>query len=174
MSKIQTLVFGVVVIIASALSYLAGNVKHCGWRSLVQSRDMVTEHDPPCIQMYYYIEHYADSFDIPKDYAYGIAYYETRYSGPFDWDYKQTQTSFAGALGPMQIMPTTARYINGKAVPNKRLKSDIRYNVMTSMKLLRRLHNQYGDWKLVFGAYNTGRPCVNQYAQNVYTYKRNW
>ena len=31
-------------------------------------RDMepVSSTDPPCIQMYYYIEQYADSFNIPK------------------------------------------------------------------------------------------------------------
>jgi len=52
-----------------------------------------------------------------------------------------------------------------------KLKGDIAYNVMTSMKLLRTLYDKYGDWKTVFGAYNTGRPMVNQYALDVYNYK---
>jgi hypothetical protein len=51
------------------------------------------------------------------------------------------------------------------------LKTDIRFNIETSMKLLKHLHKTYGDWKLVFGAYNTGRPMVNQYAIDVYNYK---
>ena len=29
--------------------------------------------DPPCIQVYSCIEFYADSFNIPRQYAYGIA-----------------------------------------------------------------------------------------------------
>ena len=29
----------------------------------------------------------------------------------------------------------------------------------------------YKDWKVAFGAYNTGRPVVNQYALDVYNYK---
>ena len=32
----------------------------------------VTQTDPPCLQMYFYIEQYADSFNIPKHIAYGI------------------------------------------------------------------------------------------------------
>ena len=35
------------------------------------------------------------------------------------------------------------------------------------LKKLKRIH---GDWKLAFGAYNTGRPCVNGYAEKVYNY----
>jgi soluble lytic murein transglycosylase-like protein len=137
-------------------------------------RDMepVSSTDPPCIQMYYYIEQYADSFNIPKRYAYGIANAETGYKGPFHWRYNPAQTSCVGAVGPMQIMLATARFINRDGVSKDKLKSNIQYNVFTSMKLLRRLYNKYGNWKTVFGAYNTGRPCVNGYAVMVYNYKR--
>ena len=130
--------------------------------------------DPACLQMFYYIEQYADSFDIPKKYAFGIANAETNYNGPFDWNYKPNLTSYCGAQGPMQIMPTTAAFINKEKVTGLKLKNDIKYNVKTSMKLLRYLHNQYGDWKLVFGAYNTGHPCVNAYANKVYKFDPEW
>jgi soluble lytic murein transglycosylase-like protein len=84
-----------------------------------------------------------------------------------DLDYNHKQTSYAGALGPMQIMPSTAKMIYGKSVSNYNLKNDIKLNVMISMKLLRRLRNTYGNWGVVFGAYNTGRPCINGYAKNI-------
>ena len=74
----------------------------------------------------------------------------------------------------MQVMPATSKLINRETVSKEKLKSDISYNVRTSMKLLRRLHNIYGNWKLVFGAYNTGRPMINQYALNVYNFKPKW
>jgi len=134
----------------------------------------VTTTDPPCLQMYYYIEQYADSFNIPKDYAYGIAYQETHYRGPFDWNYNHAQTSSAGAVGPMQVMPSTATLVNRATVTTAQLRTDIKYNVKTSMKLLRMLYDKYGDWKTVFGCYNTGRPCVNGYAMNVYNFKTTW
>jgi soluble lytic murein transglycosylase-like protein len=125
--------------------------------------------------MYFNIEKFAEKYNIPKRYAYGIAYAETRYEGPFHWKYRPAQTSHAGAVGPMQIMPTTADMMwPKKKVSRDRLKRDIAFNVETSMKLLRRLHDKYGDWKIVFGCYNTGRPMVNGYAEMVYRHQPNW
>lgn len=133
----------------------------------------VEDNDPACLRMYHYIELYADSFDIPKQYAYGIANAETGYRGPLHWKYNHRQTSSVGAVGPMQIMPSTARWINKERVSAERLRSDIEYNVMTSMKLLRYLHDKNNDWLLAFGEYNTGKPCINKYANKVYSYQGN-
>lgn len=131
----------------------------------------IEDNDPPCLRMYHYIELYADSFDIPKQYAYGVANAETGYTGPLHWKYNHKQTSPAGAVGPMQIMPSTARWINKDNVSTDRLRSDIEYNVMTSMKLLRYLYDKNGNWLLSFGEYNTGKPCINKYANKVYNYE---
>jgi hypothetical protein len=137
----------------------------------VEKAVYIDRNSPPCIQMHYAIEKYAAEYEIPLNYAYGIAYCETRYGGPFDWDYNQAQTSSAGAVGPMQIMPQYAHpYVDGKFTVNE-LKTDIDMNVKASMRMLRKLYNKHGDWKLVFGAYNTGRPCINDYAVRVYNYK---
>jgi hypothetical protein len=142
---------------------------------LCLNRETVSMEDPPCLQMYFSIEKFAEQYNIPKRFAYGIAFAETRYEGPFDWDYQHTQTSFAGAIGPMQIMPSTAKMMwPGSSITNKKLMNDIQFNVETSMKLLRRLYDKYGNWKTVFGCYNTGRPCVNGYAERVYAHQPNW
>ncbi len=140
----------------------------------VETGTVLPTNEPPCIQMYYYIEQYSKQYNIPRKYAYGIAYKETGYRGPFHWHYNHRLTSSAGALGPMQIMPTTATHINGQRVPNEKLKTDIEYNVETSMKLLKTLKEKYGSWEVAFGAYNTGRPMVNQYAHDVYRFEPNW
>jgi soluble lytic murein transglycosylase-like protein len=73
----------------------------------------------------------------------------------------------------MQIMPSTANSIWDKDIPKSILISDIDLNVETSMKLLRKLYDKYKNWKIVFGCYNTGRPCVNDYAERVYNFKPN-
>ena len=138
----------------------------------VQARLKITKQAPACLQMYYNIEKYAKMYSIPRRYAYGIAYAETRYEGPHQWEYDHKQTSSAGAIGPMQIMPTTADMVwPEKNISRKELKNSVKLNVETSMKLLRQLHDKYGDWKRVFGCYNTGRPCINNYAKEVYAYQ---
>lgn len=132
---------------------------------------VINQTAPPCLQMYYLIDKYAAKYNIPRKYAYGIAYYETRYTNPFQWDYNHKQASSAGAVGPMQVMLPTAKMMwPRKPITKTELTNSIQLNVETSMKLLRYLYDRYGDWKLVFGAYNTGRPMVNQYALNVYNY----
>jgi soluble lytic murein transglycosylase-like protein len=132
---------------------------------------------PVSIQMYEYIERYSDEYEIPKYVAYNVAYKETTYRGPFDWKYNPARTSCVGALGPMQIMPMTSYSINKVKYPNYKIMTDIELNIRTSMKLLRKLYNKYGDWNVVCGCYNTGRPIVNDYGRYCGTnknYKSKW
>ena len=140
----------------------------------VRIPDSIDQGSPPSIKMYNCIKAYADTFDIPLRFAFGIANAETGYKGPFHWKYNPAQISCAGAVGPMQVMVATARWTIKDLVSKERLRTDIEYNVKTSMKYLRKLYNKYGDWKIVFGCYNTGRPCVNGYAHKVYNHKLNW
>lgn len=138
---------------------------------LMEGEGKINDSSPPCLLMYDAIERYAEEYKIPKRFAYGIAYKETRYQGPFHWEYNPQRTSSAGALGPMQIMPSTARLMwKGKNITDKMIISDIDFNVKTSMKLLRHLYDRYRDWKIVFGCYNTGKPLVNQYAIDVFNF----
>jgi soluble lytic murein transglycosylase-like protein len=140
----------------------------------VRIPDSIDQGAPPSLQMYKYIKAYADTFDIPLNYAFGIAYAETRYEGPFHWKYNPSQTSPTGAEGPMQILLSTARYLNKDLVSRERLRTDIEYNIKTSMGYLRRLHNRYKNWPIVFGYYNTGYPRVNDYAIRVTNHKLDW
>lgn len=125
------------------------------------------------IQMYYFIKKYSKEYNVPEEYAFSLAYQETRYNGIDDTLYRPNRVSSAGALGPMQIMPATAKYIYGKKIPKNELKNNIGLNVEISMKLLRHLYDKYNDWGLVFGAYNTGKPCVNRYAKAILKSKEN-
>ena len=62
---------------------------------------------PACLRMYDAIHKYAEIYQVPKNYAFGIAYKETTYRGPFDWKYNHKRTSCVGAIGPMQTMPVS-------------------------------------------------------------------
>jgi soluble lytic murein transglycosylase-like protein len=106
-----------------------------------------------------------------------VAYRETRYQGPFDWNYNGKLISVSGAKGPMQIMPSTANYVSGKKISQKDLLYNIDLNVQISMKLLSKLHKQYKDWAVICGYYNTGLPIINDYAKFCAfnkDYKKNW
>lgn len=136
-----------------------------------------TPTSPTSLKMYELIEKYSELYSIPKYIAYNIAFLETRYQGPFDISYRPNLTSSAGAVGPMQVMPSTAKLINNEYVSPSILRNDLRLNIETSMKLLNRLYEKYGDWSVVCGCYNTGRPIVNDYAVFCSTnldYQKNW
>lgn len=129
------------------------------------------------LQMYESIEHWSDSFDIPKYIAYNVAYLETRYQGPFHFDYNPYQESHAGAVGPMQIITRWAHPYVKRRLSEKELKTNIDLNVKISMQMLRKWYSIHNDWTLACGAYNSGRPIRNGYAIYATTnkdYKSKW
>lgn len=125
----------------------------------------ISEDSTSSLKLYKSIEKYSEEYNVPRHILYNIAFIETRYQGPFHWDYKHNLGSYAGALGPMQIMPSTAKLIHKKTIPKVKLKNDIDFNVSTSAILLNKLFNTYKDWRKVCGAYNTGQPIINSYAK---------
>ncbi len=132
------------------------------------------------IKMYESIEKYSNLYNVPKYIAYNVAFKETTYRGPFDWKYNHVQKSYVGALGPMQIMLSTAKspiYSSGLNITTESLMNDIDLNVELSMKILRRNFEKTGNWKLACGMYNTGRAIINDYAIYCATnknYKNKW
>ena len=129
------------------------------------------------LQMYESIEHWSDSFNIPKYIAYNVAYLETRYQGPFHFDYNPYQKSSAGAVGPMQIITRWAKPYVRKRLTEKELKTNIDLNVKISMQMLRKWYSIHHDWTLACGAYNSGSPIRNDYAVYATTnkdYKNKW
>lgn len=121
---------------------------------------------PPCIRMYDYLQTYSEKYGVPFCIAYGVAHAETRYGGPFDWDYNPSLTSPAAAYGAMQIQVPTANSVwdHKRKITSKQLLTNLELNVETSIKLLAKLKERYGSWELALGCYNTGRPMVNGYA----------
>jgi len=123
------------------------------------------------------IEKYSKTYRVPKYIAYNVAYLETRYQGPFDWDYHGKLTSYAGAQGPMQIITKWAHQYAERRITEKELRTNIDLNVMISMKMLRTRYNSTGNWATACGGYNTGSAIVNEYARYCVSnknYKAKW
>ncbi|MFT4022930.1 MAG: lytic transglycosylase domain-containing protein [Flavihumibacter sp.] len=87
---------------------------------------------------------------------------ELKYLAVIESKMKAGATSWAGAVGPWQLMPATARLL-GLTV-NKKV--DERRNYVKSThaaaKYLKDLFRLYGDWLLVIAAYNSGPGTVQK------------
>jgi membrane-bound lytic murein transglycosylase D len=86
---------------------------------------------------------------------------ELKYLAVIESDLKLNARSWAGAVGPWQFMPATARNmglkVNGKVDERK----DFNKSTHAASKYLNMLYEMYGDWLLVIAAYNGGPGAVN-------------
>lgn len=87
---------------------------------------------------------------------------ELKYLAVIESELKPGAVSWAGAVGPWQLMPATARALGLKV--SKRIDERVDYYKSThaAAKHLKDLYNEFGDWLLVIAAYNGG-------AGNVYS-----
>lgn len=108
---------------------------------------------------------YADSFGVPLNIAFNMAYLETTYRGPQDSVYNHKKVSSCGAVGVMQIMPKYASYHAGFKVTRQELLDSIELNVMVSMKIMASNFKKTKSWKKAAGKYHTGKSCIDWYAK---------
>jgi soluble lytic murein transglycosylase-like protein len=173
----RTLVFITLLIITAVLT--------CGYVLNIEKKEFElkimslgdSSNSPACLQMYNIIEKKSKENNIPKYILYNVAWLETRYCGPFDWDYNPYRTSSAGAQGPMQIITRYAQKHAGHHVTAKELRTDLELNIDVSCSMLKNLYKTYGRWDLALGYYNTGYPQVNDYAaygSGTKNYKVKW
>jgi membrane-bound lytic murein transglycosylase D len=86
---------------------------------------------------------------------------ELKYLAVIESDLKTHAVSWAGAVGPWQFMPATARLmglsVNGKVDERK----DFTKSTHAAARYLNNLYKLYNDWLLVIAAYNGGPGNVN-------------
>ncbi len=115
-----------------------------------------------------YMEDYGPSMEKMKDW--GRPYFnmmdgilvshnlpkELKYLAVIESKLKTTAVSWAGAVGPWQFMPATAR--NMGLVVNRKVDERTNYIKSThaAAKYLNVLYKEFGDWLLVIAAYNGG------------------
>ena len=86
---------------------------------------------------------------------------ELKYLSVIESDLKSYAVSWAGAVGPWQFMPATARNLGLRVNSSVDERTDYHKSTHAAARYLTELYGLYGDWLLVIAAYNCGPGCVN-------------
>lgn len=86
---------------------------------------------------------------------------QLKYLAVVESELKTRAVSKVGAAGPWQLMPATARILGLKINSRFDERKDYYKSSRAAARYLKDLHEEYGDWLLVFAAYNSGESTVN-------------
>jgi len=89
---------------------------------------------------------------------------ELKYLSVIESHLSANLVSWAGAVGPWQLMPDEAARFGLKTSPIDE-RTDYRKSTIAAATLLKELYAQFGDWLLVVAAYNGGAGRVKQAIQ---------
>lgn len=105
-----------------------------------------------------YVEANASRFDVPEEVLYAVMRAESGFDSAAE--------SSAGAVGLMQLMPDTFRWLT-QDVLHEYLEDGMRYDPETSIRygacLLSRYYLHFGRWDLAIAAYNAGEARVDSW-----------
>lgn len=108
-----------------------------------------------------YVEKYAVCYQLPPHLIYAVI----RTESGFD----SGAVSSAGAMGLMQIMPDTFRWLSDEMLreqlPDGMVK-DPETNIRYGCYYLRRLYDRYGHWSTALAAYNAGPTRVDRWLED--------
>ncbi len=85
---------------------------------------------------------------------------ELKYLAIIESRLKSSAVSWAGAVGPWQFMPATARGYGLVVNKSRDDRKDYRKSTHAAARYLKNLYNEFGDWLLVIAAYNGGPGVV--------------
>ena len=105
-----------------------------------------------------YVEVYAERYGVPEELVFAVIRTES--------DFDSGAVSGVGAVGLMQIMPSTFEWLTDEILFDH-LESGMLYDPETNVRYgtyyLSYLYDRYGDWDLALAAYNGGLGNVDKW-----------
>lgn len=102
------------------------------------------------------IVQHADAFGVPRGFALAVAWQES--------GWQQQVVSHAGAIGVMQLMPDTARWVGETMLRTSVDPRDTGQNIRAGVRLLAHYLQRYdGNWDLALAAYYQGQTAVDRH-----------
>lgn len=90
---------------------------------------------------------------------------ELKYLSVVESNLQSNCVSWAGAVGPWQLMPDEAKRFGLKRTSRVDERTDFYKSTEAAAKLLSELYSEYNDWLLVIAAYNCGKGGLNRAIQ---------
>lgn len=135
------------------------NMQHLNPLAVSFVQDYVRRHEKNLKRLQLWAGPYFDMMDdvlmqngIPK---------QLKYLAVIESELKASAVSWAGAVGPWQFMPETARGMGLQVNDYSDERRDYLKSTRAASKYLNRLYDIYKDWLLVVAAYNCGPGRVN-------------
>lgn len=135
------------------------NIEHLNPQAISFVQDYIERHASDLMQLQTWAKPYFDMMDdVLSENNIPI---QMKYLAVIESNLKASAVSWAGAVGPWQFMPATARTLGlkvGRGVDERR---DYLKSTKAAAKYLNYLYDIYEDWLLVVAAYNCGPGRVN-------------
>lgn len=107
-----------------------------------------------------YVEKYSEEYGVPQEIIYAVIKSESSFVAD--------AVSYRGAIGLMQIMPSTYEWLCTKTGddPNTSFLYDPEINIKYGTYLLSYFYSKFGVWETVYAAYNAGDTRVKGWLEN--------
>lgn len=145
-----------IITVSCALMYPHKTIEHNKKNVTILIQNDTIEIQKPQNQVDMFVQKYSEEYDVPQDLIYAVIRAESKG--------KHNSKSHKGAIGIMQLMPSTAKWL--EVDPH-----DLEDNIKGGVKYLSMQLKTFKQTKLALAAYNAGPGNVYKYNKTIPPFK---